>query len=138
MNFFEFNKQFPTQLTCIKHFINIKYSSRPVCRHCNSSKLTHRKDEPKKFQCGDCNNSFSVFKDTIFEHSSTDLRKWFYSIHLFLKKKEISGYQLQREIDVTYKCAWRMLKKIRSAVKNPENQKLLGALIEKNSRFLLK
>lgn len=67
------------------------------CRHCQSDRLTHRQDTPEKMQCS---------RGTIFEHLSTDLRKWMYAIHLFLNsKKGISGYQLQREIRVTYKTA---------------------------------
>lgn len=137
MNFFEFNKQFPTELACIEHFIKIRYRNKPVCKHCSSDKLTHRKDKPKKFQCGSCNNSFSIFKETIFEKSDTDLRKWFYAIHLFLNsKKGISGYQLQREIAVTYKTAWRMLKQIRLAMGNVENQEFLGTLIEVDEMYV--
>ena len=74
---------------------------------------------------------------TIFEKSCTDLRKWMYAIHLFLNsKKGISGYQLQREIGVTYKTVWRMLKQIRLAMGNPENQKFMGTLIEIDETYV--
>jgi hypothetical protein len=75
MNFFEFNKQFPTKLACIEHFITIRYNNKVQCRHCQNPKISHRKDTPKKFQYSQCHNSFSIFKDTIFEKSDTDLRK---------------------------------------------------------------
>jgi transposase-like protein len=95
MNFFEFNKQFPTELACIKYFITIRYNNKVQCRHCGNLKVSHRNDKPKKFQCSECHNSFSIFKGTIFEKSCTDLRKWMYAIHLFLNsKKGISGYKL--------------------------------------------
>jgi transposase-like protein len=65
------------------------------------------------------------------------LRKWFYAIHLFLNsKKGISGYQLQREIGVTYKTAWRMLRQIRLAMGNIENQQFLGTLIEVDETYV--
>ena len=124
MDVFSFFEKFPTELSVIEYFIKVRYSDKKeaVCPHCGSvGKTSHRKDMPKKFQCNSCNNSFSVFKDTIFEKSDTDLRKWFYAIHLMLNsKKGISGYQLQREIKVTYKTAWRTLKKIREAMSNEE------------------
>jgi len=137
MNFFEFNKQFPTELDCIKYFITIRYNNKPICRHCESNRLTHRRDTPKNFQCIVCNKGFSIFKGTIFEKSDTDLKKWFYAIHLFLNsKKGISGYQLQREIGVTYKTAWRMLKQIKLAMGNIENQQFLGTLIEVDEAYV--
>lgn len=137
MNFYEFNKRFPTELACIEYFIKIRYNNKPVCRHCKSDTVYHKRTEPKKFQCTNCKNSFSIFKGTIFEKSDTDLRKWFYAIHLFLNsKKGISGYQLQREIGVTYKTAWRMLKKIRLAMGNIENQQFFGTLIEVDETYV--
>jgi transposase-like protein len=122
MNFFEFNKKFPTENSVIKYYIEARYKHKtPCCNHCGSAKTYHYTNETKIkfFRCGDCNRDFSVFKGTIFEKSCTDLRKWFFAIHLFLNgKKGISGYQLQREIGVTYKTAWRILKKIREAMGN--------------------
>jgi transposase-like protein len=137
MNFFEFNKKFPTQLDCINHFIGIRYGNDIKCVHCSNRKILHRKDFPKVFQCNDCHNSFSIFKGTIFEKSDTDLRKWMYAIHLFLNgKKGISGYQLQREIGVTYKTAWRMLKQIRMAMGNLENKEFLGLIAEIDETYV--
>ncbi|MHB9293045.1 hypothetical protein Holit_02162 [Hollandina sp. SP2] len=48
-------------------------------------------------------NSFSPFSSTIFEKTTTDLRKWFYTVHLLLNAvKGISTCYLKREIGVTY------------------------------------
>ena len=139
MNFFEFIKQFPTEIACIEYFIKMRYSDKVSCNHCKSYKVSHRKNMPKVFRCNECKQDFSIFKGTIFEKSDTDLRKWFYAIHLLLNsKKGISGYLLQREITVTYKCAWRMLKLIREAMGNTDNKKLLGSIVEVDEAYVCK
>ena len=137
MNFLEFNKKFATELDCINYFVQIRYGKNPTCNHCSSTKVRHRKDQPKLFDCTSCKNTFSIFKGTIFEKSDTDLRKWFYAIHLFLNsKKGISGYQLKREIGVTYKCAWRILHLIRKAMGNEETKELIGSLVEVDEAYV--
>ena len=91
----------------------------------------------KVFDCNDCHNTFSPFKDTIFEKSSTDLRKWMYAIHMFLNgKKGISGYQLQREVGVTYKTAWRMLQQIRRAMGSQEPDAFIDTIIEIDETYV--
>ncbi|MEY4433163.1 MAG: hypothetical protein RLZZ44_1296, partial [Bacteroidota bacterium] len=96
MNFFAFLKKFGTEEDCIKHFISVRYPQGATCNHCGNKK-TYRRGGSKNFDCKACNSTFSVFKGTIFEKSCTDLRKWFFAIHLFLNgKKGISALQLQR------------------------------------------
>jgi transposase-like protein len=139
VNFFEFQAKFPTELSVIEHFIKVRYGEWKVpCCHCGCiSKVYHQSHKPKVFNCRNCDNTFSVFKDTIFEDTSTDMRKWMYAIHLFLNgKKGISGYQLMREIGVTYKTAWRMLHLIRLAMGNADNQKFIDAVIEIDETYV--
>lgn len=138
MTFFDFMTKFPTEKAVIKYFLKIRYNDVLICPHCGSKvRVQYRNDNLKLCNCHNCNNTFSPFKNTIFEKSSTDLRKWFYAIHLFLNsKKGISGLQLQREIGVTYKTAWRMLKQIRSAMGNTDMSKAFEAMVEIDETYI--
>ena len=115
MDFQKFKKKYPSKRKIIERFIAIRYKDGLVCNHCGCKEDVYgMKKTPKKFICHACNNTFSIFKDTIFENSSTDLKKWLYAIHFFSDgKREISALQLQKEIGTTYKTAWRMLHQIR-------------------------
>jgi transposase-like protein len=123
MTFIELMTKFPTEESVIDYYIKVRYPNGVFCNHCGSIKVYQEHNRKKVFSCNDCKSTFSPFKNTIFEKSSTDLRKWFFAIHLFLNgKKGVSGLQLQREIGVTYKTAWRMLQQIRLAMGNAENK----------------
>jgi len=137
MNFLEFQEKFGTEEKVISYYINLRYNGKCTCNHCGSEKVYHIKNVPKTFWCNDCENSFSIFKGTIFENSSTDLRKWFYAIHLFLNgKKGISGLQLMRETKVTYKTAWRMLKQIRTAMNNQDFKDTFSTIVEIDETYV--
>lgn len=136
MNYFQFKKIFPTEFKAIRYFTKLRYGKEMVCPHCGSHKIIlHSKN--KFYICKDCNNTFSIFKNTIFEKSTTDLRLWFYAINLFLNaKKGISACQLQREIGVTYKTAWRMLKQIRIAIGNESLKEFINTIIEIDETYV--
>jgi transposase-like protein len=136
MTFLELMNRFPTEKKIVKYFLTVRYPNGVICNHCGSTKAGYR-SMLKLFNCNDCKNTFSPFKNTIFENSSTDLRKWFYAIHLFLNgKKGISAMQLQREIGVTYKTAWRMLHQIRMAMGNAENQEFFNTIVEIDETYV--
>ncbi|MHB1313945.1 MAG: IS1595 family transposase [Christensenellales bacterium] len=137
MTFLDLMKKFPTEESVIDYYIKIRYPNGVHCNHCGSVKVYQEHLRRKVFSCNDCRSTFSPFKGTIFEHSSTDLRKWMYAIHLFLNgKKGISGLQLQREIGVTYKTAWRMLQQIRKAMGNAENQQFVNTIVEIDETYV--
>jgi transposase-like protein len=137
MNFFDFMTKFATEEKFVGYFIKLRYKGKPVCHHCGGVRTYARKDSIKKFDCNDCGSTFSVFAGTIFEKSSTDLRKWAYGIHLFLNaKKGISSYQLEREIKVTHKTAWRMLQHIRKAMGNHGELESFSAIVEMDETYV--
>ena len=137
MTFMDFMKKFPTEKKIVEYYLTIRYFDGLQCNHCGSGKVYLRKSNIKVADCNDCGNTFSPFKGTIFEKSSTDLRKWFYAIHLFLNgKKGISAMQLQRETGVTYKTAWRMLQQIRIAMGNTESQEFYNTIVEIDETYI--
>lgn len=132
-----FKEKFPTELAVIQHYINIRYNGSITCNHCGCNKVHPRINRPRIYQCSGCRQDFSIFKGTIFEKSTTDLVDWFYAIHLFLNaKKGISGLQLQRELGVTYKTAWRMLNRIRLAMGNINSQMLFEGIVEMDETYI--
>jgi len=137
MTYKEFEQYFPDEKSAIEYFIKIRYNNELKCNHCKNTVIYGYKNRLKIFYCKECNNTFSVFKGTIFEKSSTSIKMWFYAIKLFLNsKKGLPAKQLQREIGVTYKTAWRMLNKIRLAMSNYENEKIFKKLVEIDETYV--
>src|SRR5205823_1552514 len=69
-----------------------------------------------------------VLVGTIFENTNKDLREWFRVIHLMLtSKKGISALQVMRYMGFgSYKTAWLMCHKVRTALRDKEFRKLVG------------
>ncbi|MFZ3106732.1 MAG: IS1595 family transposase, partial [Candidatus Hydromicrobium sp.] len=66
------------------------------------------------YACDFCGNHVYPMAGTILEKSTTSLKDWFYAIFLMANTRcGISAKQLERELGVTYKTAWRMFKQIR-------------------------
>jgi protein-arginine kinase activator protein McsA len=90
MTFLEFLSIFPTEKAAIDYFFVARYDNILTCNHCGATvKVYKDRKRVKVCHCRNCYNSFSPFSDTIFEKSSTDLRKWFYAIHLVLNSESV-------------------------------------------------
>ena len=111
----DFDHQFPNDDACLEFLKNKRWPDGIFCQICQSVAKHHKRVSRKAYSCDFCGNDVSPTADTIFHKSPTPLRSWFHAIFLMSSTKTgISAKQLERELGVTYKTAWRMFTKIRS------------------------
>ncbi len=109
-----FNKEYPTDDACLHEIFNRKYSRLAKCPKCNKPFKYYKVSERKCYACQYCGNQLHPLAHTVFEKSDTPLRQWFYVIFLFsVSKNGVSAKELQRQLGVTYKTAWRIANKVR-------------------------
>ncbi|MCH9053942.1 MAG: IS1595 family transposase, partial [Proteobacteria bacterium] len=66
------------------------------------------------YACPTCGHHIHPMVGTPFERSRTPLKKWFYAMYLFTTSRHgVPAKELQRQLGVTYKTAWRMGHEIR-------------------------
>jgi len=112
----DFNRQFPDNDACIEHLKEQRFPGGiAYCGKCQQEQKHHRIKGRPVYACNLCLTQISPMAGTIFEHSSTSLRLWYYAMYLMASTRcGISAKQIQRETGVTYKTAWRMFRQIRS------------------------
>jgi len=113
----QFNADFPDDDACLESLVRQIYPTYPDgihCRTCEEIRKHHRLTSRKAYSCDHCGTHVYPLAGTIFEKSSTPLKSWFYAMYLMASTRcGISAKQLERELGVTYKTAWRMFKQIR-------------------------
>src|SRR6266496_2868732 len=112
---FEFDKEFPDDAACLDYLVTRFYPEGIFCPKCAKVTKHHRVKSRPAYSCQFCGHYEYPMAGTIFQDSATSLRLWFYGIFVMASTRcGISAKQLEREIGVTYKTAWRMFNKIRS------------------------
>jgi len=123
----EFEREFPDDAACLEFLVNRLYPSGIHCPKCEKITKHHREANRPSYACQNCGHHEHPMRGTIFEDSATSLKLWFYAIHLMSATRcGISAKQLERELGVTYKCAWRMFNRIRSMLDEGDGPKLSG------------
>ena len=124
----QFNEMFPDEATCLDGVRNMVYPEGIECRKCQEITGHHRLSDRKAYSCQYCGTQVYPLAGTIFAKSSTPLKSWFYAMYLMASTRTgISAKQLERELGVTYKTAWRMFKLIRELM-NENGGPLFGGV----------
>lgn len=110
----QFFKQFPSDEACLNHIMQVRYPNGCACPKCERETKWSRVSSQRAYACQWCGHHVYPCVGTPFEKSRTSLQLWFYAIYLFTKTRSgVSGKELQRQLGVTYKAAWRMGHEIR-------------------------
>jgi transposase len=132
----DFNRQFPDDAACLEHLKEQRFPGGVAyCNTCKAERKHYRITGRPVYSCDRCGTQISPMAGTIFEHSSTSLRLWYYAMYLMASTRcGISAKQIQRETGVTYKTAWRMFRQIRSLLSEPDMQ-LEGLAVEVDEMY---
>jgi len=122
----DFKRDFPNDAACLDWLREYLYPKGIFCKQCEKITKHHRVYSRHSYSCDWCGHHVHPTAGTIFEKSSTPLRYWFHAIYVMASTRcGISAKQLERELGVTYKTAWRMFNRIRSLL-NEQGGKLRG------------
>lgn len=123
-NMIEFEKRFEGEQACLDHVVGQRWEGGVRCGHCGGEKLWPVR---RGFECSACGRQASILSGTLFEGTHLPLAVWFRAIWWVVAQKNgASALGLQRQLGLSYKTAWSMLHKIRSAMVRPERTKLSG------------
>src|SRR5437763_1390180 len=135
MTYTEFLRRFPDNDACLEYLKAKFYPDGTACPKCGKASRFHRITGRSAYSCQFCGHHVYPTASTIFHKSTTSLQLWFWAIYLVSASKcGISAKQLGREIGVTYKTAWRMLKQIRSLLDQDDDR--LSGDVEVDETFL--
>lgn len=139
----EFIREFPDDEACLNYLWRTRYASDGEHAHCprcdkqRSFKRYQGKRQRQVWTCTACSYQLSPTAGTIYHKSSTSLHLWFYAIFIITSTRcGVSAKQLERELGVTYKTAWRMFNLIRNRLMEQDYTGPLGGEVEADETFI--
>jgi len=118
-----FNKDFPDDTACLEWLKGHRYPDGIYCEKCGKVTNHYRIKDRTCYSCYKCGTQVYPMANTIYEKSTTPLKHWFYAMYLMANTRSgISAKQLERELGVTYKTAWRIFHKIREMMEEEHDR----------------
>ncbi len=132
-NFKSFDAEFPDDSACLDFIFRARYAGHKC--ECGKTNCFHRRAKRRAYQCAWCGAQIYPTAGTIFEKSETSLKSWFFAIFLFAKSKNgVAAKELERQLGVTYKTAWRMGHQIRALMSGTGNP--LTGIVEADETYV--
>lgn len=131
----QFNEKYIDDNACLHQIFLSRYSHLENCPKCNNKFGYYKVTDRKCYACAYCGHQLHPLAETIFHKSSTNLKNWFYAIFLFsTSKNRVSAKELERQLGVTYKCAYRIAKQIKKLF--DENISILTNIVEIDETYI--
>ena len=133
----EFFKRFPDDDACLEHLMNVRYGKKFECPSCGKPSKFHKLKGKKAYSCQYCGHHVHPMMGTPFAKSRTPLQLWFYAIYLFTTSRHgVPAKELERQLGVTYKTAWRMGHEIRKYMADVDGDEPLSGHVEIDEAYI--
>ena len=136
--FSAFKAEYPDDGACLVKIMEMTYGGTQIkCPHCDRQSKFHRIEKRRAFACQHCGHHIYPCVGTIFEKSRTPLNKWFYAMYLFTSTRHgVPARELERQLGVTYKCAWRMAHELRKLMASADHGGPLSGHVEVDETYV--
>ena len=109
----QFARRFPTDDVCLEHLLALRFGNPGACPKCGRRGRFHRLSKEPAYVCQWCGHHIHPMAATAFASTRVSLQIWYFLMFLICTRtKPFSAREIQREIGVTYKTAWRMKREI--------------------------
>jgi transposase-like protein len=127
-------EKFGSENKCHAYLEQLRWPDGVVCPRCGCKTIS-RIHKRRQFDCDSCRYQFSVRVGTVLQESKLPLWKWFLATYMMIQsKKGVSAKQLERMLGVSYKTAWYLCHRIRSAM--TQGDEPLRGIIEADETFI--
>lgn len=131
----QFFSMFPDDDACLKHLFDVRFGDDTACPKCGEIGKFRKLVKIPAYTCN-CGHHIHPMVGTPFEDSRTPLQKWFYAMYLFTTSRHgVAAKELQRQLGVTYKCAWRMAHLIRQYMSSINGDNKLSGTVEADEAY---
>jgi len=133
----QFFQIFPTDQSCITHLMKVRFGNTLDCPKCSKHGRFTKLTNMPAFACSWCGHHIHPMAGTPFQASHTPLQKWFYAMYLFTTSRHgVPAKELQRQLGVTYKTAWRIGHEIRKYMGKVDGNSPLGGTVEADETYI--
>jgi transposase len=136
--FKQFQTEYPNDRACLDKIMLMTYGGTHIkCPGCQKQVKFHRIEKRRAYACQGCGHHIYPCVGTVFEKSRTPLNKWFYAMYLFTSSRHgVPARELERQLGVTYKCAWRIAHELRKLMASADKSGPLSGHVEVDETYI--
>jgi transposase-like protein len=139
----EFLRDFPNDEACLEWLWRERHSpdgENAYCPKCERERPFKRyatRQQRQSWTCTGCGHHIHPTAGTIFAKSSRPLTDWFYVMYLVSSSRcGVAAKQVERELGVNYKTAWRMLNRVRNELMQQDDNEPLSGEFEADETYV--
>ena len=128
----QFQDRFPTEEVCLDHLFQVRFGTDFNCPGCDRPAKFSRVAKRRAYQCQWCAHQVYPTAGTPFDKTRTPLRDWFFVMFQFCASRNgVAAKEVERQLGVTYKTAWRMCHMIREYMGKVDGNEPVGGFMKR-------
>lgn len=137
--FQQFQAEYPDDAACLDALMQRRHGGTNIeCPACKRQSKFHAMTNRRAYACQHCGHHIYPCVGSPFEKSRTPLTKWFFAMYLMTSTRHgVAAKELERQLGVTYKCAWRMAHELRKLMAQADHQNgPMSGVIEADETYI--